>query len=94
MTPSGDAATGARPADRVVDAIGLLCPLPILELERAAARRHAGEVLLLLASDEGIHEDLPAWCSGQGHELIELREASPDDPIIRGWLRLGPTAPG
>ena len=62
-----------------VDALGLLCPLPILRAQAALARRSAegsagGRVheLVLWADDEGIVDDLPRWCEGQGHELLEL----------------------
>ncbi|MEM7246973.1 MAG: sulfurtransferase TusA family protein [Acidobacteriota bacterium] len=70
-----------------VDATGLLCPLPVLEVERALARVNTGDVVLLLATDEGIRRDLPAWCEGVGHELLELTE-HPDAPArFRGLVR-------
>ena len=58
-----------------VDALGLLCPLPILRAEAALARTNAcgpAPELVLWADDEGILQDLPRWCEGQGHELLEL----------------------
>ena len=64
-----------RPAhDAVEDALGLLCPLPVLRARRALARLELGQVLLLLADDEEIREDLPAWCEGSGQELLALDE--------------------
>ena len=64
-----------------VDALGLLCPLPILRAQAALARARTGASvgaggsvpeLVLWADDEGILRDLPRWCEGQGHELLEL----------------------
>ena len=55
-----------------VDALGLLCPLPILRAEQAIARLPAGALLALRADDDGILGDLPAWCQGNGHELLGM----------------------
>lgn len=65
-----------EPVERV-DALGLLCPLPILRVAAAIERAAPGEVVELLGDDEGILDDLPAWCEGNGHELLSLdREGS------------------
>lgn len=55
-----------------VDALGLLCPLPILRAEAALKRARAARELLLWSDDEGILVDLPQWCDGSGHRLIEI----------------------
>lgn len=58
-----------------VDALGLLCPLPILRTEAALARISPEDPaweLVLWADDDGIVQDLPRWCEAQGHELLEL----------------------
>lgn len=80
-----------------VDALGLLCPLPILRLEQAAARLESGAVVELLADDQAIEDDLPAWCEGNGHELLQLDavESNSDGagksqrPSWRALVRLG-----
>ena len=58
-----------------VDAIGLLCPLPILRCRQALARLPPGGTCVLWADDDAIRVDLPAFCEGQGHELVEIRPA-------------------
>lgn len=64
----------ARNAQETVDALGLLCPLPIVRTARALNRRPAGTIVELLADDPGIVEDLPAWCGAMGHELLGMTE--------------------
>ena len=66
----------ARNAQETVDALGLLCPLPIVRTARALNRRPAGTIVELLADDPGIVEDLPAWCGAMGHELLGMTEAA------------------
>ena len=46
-------------ADAVLDCIGLYCPLPIAHTAQKLKEMEAGQVLELLADDEGIKEDMP-----------------------------------
>ena len=46
---------------------------------------HPGGALAVVSDDVGILEDLPAWCRGQGHELLELKEIAPGE--YRGLVR-------
>ena len=57
---------------RTVDARGLFCPLPILELAKAIRSLEPGQELLLLATDPAAREDLTAWCEATGHALLSL----------------------
>lgn len=59
-------------ADRIVDALGTYCPVPIALAARAARELSAGAIIELLADDPLIEVDLPAWCHRSGHELISL----------------------
>jgi tRNA 2-thiouridine synthesizing protein A len=74
---------------RAVDALGLLCPLPILRCRQALASLPPGELLELWSDDDEIERDLPAFCEGSGHELVSLQRAtSPAGrPAWRGILR-------
>jgi tRNA 2-thiouridine synthesizing protein A len=60
-------------ADITVDARGLLCPIPILRLEKALRREPRGTVLRLLATDPAAVEDVRAFCQETGHGLLEER---------------------
>lgn len=55
-----------------MDALGLLCPLPILRLAAAVRRVSPGDLVELVGDDEGLLEDLPAWCEGEEHELLSM----------------------
>ena len=81
---------GAEPPAERVDALGLLCPLPILRTAAAVRRAPEGAVVELIGDDEGILEDLPAWCEGNGHELIGLQRAERGGrSVLVGRVRKG-----
>ena len=54
----------------IVEARGVLCPVPIIRLARAAAELPAGSLLELLSDDPAAAHDVPAWCRLRGHELL------------------------
>lgn len=54
-----------------VDARGLACPLPVLKLRKALQAQPPGAVVELLATDRTALRDIPAFCTGLGHELLE-----------------------
>lgn len=75
--------------ERVLDLLGLNCPLPVLKTRRALARMSPGARLRVLASDPMAALDLPHMCAEDGHTLVEtLREA---DRLIFVVVR-GPAA--
>ena len=56
--------------DLVVDAIGLLCPLPVLRLRKRMADLPPGAIVRLLADDPAAHVDVPHFCAEQGHAFL------------------------
>ncbi len=54
-----------------LDALGLLCPLPVLKARKRLAALPAGAVLRLLTDDPAAVVDVPHFCAEQGHALIE-----------------------
>ncbi|MFN2385879.1 MAG: sulfurtransferase TusA family protein [Thermoanaerobaculia bacterium] len=56
----------------VVDARGLLCPLPLLRLDRAMRAEPSGTSALLLATDPAAEGDVRAWCRARGHDLVAV----------------------
>ena len=63
----------------VLDARGLLCPLPVIRTQDRIAALAPGALLDVLATDPGTLHDLPAWCRVHGHELVEAIQC--DDEI-------------
>ena len=61
-------------ADETLDCVGLYCPMPIANTANRLKELEVGQVLEILADDEGIKEDMPAWCRTTGHELVGMEE--------------------
>ena len=79
-------------ATHTLNALGLLCPLPLLFAVRDMTRLAPGEVLELVGDDPGLLEDVPTWCARAGHELLEMDE---EEGVIVCRIAKGapPTAP-
>jgi tRNA 2-thiouridine synthesizing protein A len=60
--------------DRLLDARGLLCPMPIVKASKEIKALNNGEILKVLATDRGAIADFPAWADDTGHELLSSRE--------------------
>ena len=61
-------------ADVTLDCFGLLCPMPIIKTAKEIKLMKMGEVLEILATDQGIKTDMPAWCNAAGQEYLGLEE--------------------
>ncbi|HSF91624.1 MAG TPA: sulfurtransferase TusA family protein [Paracoccaceae bacterium] len=56
-----------------LDAIGLLCPLPVLKARKRLQGLKSGQVLRMLADDPAAVIDVPHFCAEQGHQLLDSR---------------------
>ena len=66
--------TDALESDTLLDATGLLCPLPVLKARRALRAVSAGGILRVLATDPGAVKDFEHFCQTTGCQLIESSE--------------------
>jgi len=57
-----------------IDALGLLCPLPVLKLRKRMMPLASGDQIVLIADDPAAIVDVPHFCNEQGHALIAQRE--------------------
>lgn len=57
-----------------IDCFGLFCPLPIIEVAKRIKEMNVGEILEVISTDQGIKEDMPAWCRQTGQEYLGLEE--------------------
>lgn len=64
-------------SDSVLDAKGLICPLPVLRARKALSRMPVGSVLTVLATDPSSVSDFQAFCRQTGHALVESGTAEP-----------------
>ena len=63
-------------ADRVVDARGTACPGPLLAAKENIGDISSGEIMAVIASDEGTKRDVPKWANKKGHEYLGTIEES------------------
>ena len=61
-------------ADKVLDAKGLNCPLPILKAKKALKDMEAGQILQVLSTDPGSVADFQAFSRTTGNELVSHNE--------------------
>lgn len=66
----------ARPMDfdEELDALGLLCPLPVLKAAKRLRGMAPGTVLKVVTDDPAAVIDVPHFCNEQGHILVASRE--------------------
>lgn len=58
-----------------LDALGLLCPLPVLKARKRLLALDPGEVLILHTDDPAAVVDVPHFCTEAGHRLEACEEA-------------------
>ncbi|KGA95466.1 hypothetical protein AJ85_03185 [Alkalihalobacillus alcalophilus ATCC 27647 = CGMCC 1.3604] len=73
-------------SDKVLDAKGLACPMPIVRTKKAINELEAGQILEIHATDKGAKNDLAAWAQSGGHELLTDVE---EDGVLKFWIKKG-----
>ncbi|WP_010245420.1 CoA-disulfide reductase [Acetivibrio cellulolyticus] len=59
-------------ADVQVDACGLQCPGPIMQISNSIKSMNYGEVLHIKATDPAFGEDVKSWCERTGNKLLSF----------------------
>lgn len=59
-----------------IDTRGLNCPLPILKAKKALAEMVSGQLLKVVATDNGSLRDFQAFAKQTGNELVHQRETA------------------
>jgi TusA-related sulfurtransferase len=59
-----------------IDALGTLCPQPIIELARHIDGVAPGSVIAVLSDDPAAANDVAAWCRMRGHDYLGERPAA------------------
>ncbi|SLN46691.1 Sulfurtransferase TusA [Aquimixticola soesokkakensis] len=57
-----------------IDALGLLCPLPVLRLRKVLAGLPVGAQVRLLADDPVAVLDVPHYCTQAGHRFDGMQD--------------------
>jgi len=69
---------------KIVDARGLICPLPVLRARKALQALAKGAAIEVLATDPAALKDFPAFCAESGHAL---EAQSQDGGVYRFTIR-------
>jgi TusA-related sulfurtransferase len=67
--------------DRLLDARGLMCPMPVVKAGRELMNMEVGQVLKVIVSDRSARTDFPAWVDDTGNQLVSSNEA-PDGSFV------------
>ena len=59
--------------DRLLDASGLSCPMPVVKAAKEMRGLQPGQVLKIVATDHGSLADIPAWAEDTGNELLDTK---------------------
>ncbi len=61
-------------ADKTLDCLHMLCPMPILKISKAIKEIDVGQTLLMLADDPGAKPDMDTWTRRMGHDLVGFEQ--------------------
>ena len=61
--------------DVELNTLGMQCPVPIVKTAKKMKELQIGQILKVISDDEGIKEDMPAWCKTTGNEFLGLEES-------------------
>ena len=70
--------------DKSLDACGLCCPGPLIQVKANIDELSDGQILKVTASDPGFYEDIKAWCDKTHNELVALRK---DKGMIYAFIK-------
>ena len=59
-----------------LDCRGMNCPLPILKTKKAIEKLSSGQILKMTATDPGSANDMAAWSTRTGNDIVEKEEAN------------------
>ena len=85
----GPTETQPRTVQVTVDACGLQCPGPILQVYQTISKMEDGEVAEVTATDPGFSSDIASWCEKTGNTLLE---SSFENKVCRVLIQKGTAA--
>lgn len=57
-----------------LDARRLLCPMPVIKTQNIVKELKNDDILSVYCTDPGVIYDIPAWCSINGHQVLDIQE--------------------
>ncbi len=61
--------------DQVLDARGLICPMPVLKMQKALRTLPVGAVLQIRSTDPAAVIDFRAFCATTGNRLLSIERS-------------------
>ena len=61
-------------AEYKIDAKGMQCPGPIVEVFKTVNKAKSGDVVRVEATDKGFPPDVETWCRKTGNEFVSCSE--------------------
>lgn len=83
-------AAGTLTPDATLDACGLCCPGPLIQVKQRMDLLQHGQILKVTASDPGFYEDIKAWAHMSRNRLLHL--AKQPNGMIEAYLCKGDDA--
>ncbi len=71
-------------ADKVLDAKGLACPMPIVKTKKSMNEMEPGQVIEVQATDKGSTTDLKAWAQSTGNQYLGTIT---DGDVLKHYVR-------
>ena len=68
----------SQPADFEIDAVGLICPEPLMIVRNKVREMQPGETVHIVATDPSTTRDFRNFCRFMGHALHELGASGSD----------------
>jgi len=68
----GEVEKGINDYAKSLDACGLCCPGPLIQVKASIDQLNDGQILKVTASDPGFYEDIKAWCTKTNNELVDI----------------------
>jgi tRNA 2-thiouridine synthesizing protein A len=73
-------------AEKYINARGMQCPGPIVELFKVAKTSESGDIISIEVTDCGFSKDINAWCKKTCNELLSLEEI---DGVVKAVVKKG-----
>ena len=73
-------------ADLELDAVGLMCPEPLMIVRNKVREMASGQVLHVVATDPSTRRDFHNFCRFMGHEMVAEEK---DADRFEFWIRKG-----
>lgn len=70
--------------DKLLDAKGLACPMPIVRTKKAMQELQPGQVIEVQATDKGSLADMKAWAKSSGNQYLGTFE---EGDVLKHYLR-------